>query len=104
MASDESGLNIESIERALEKCTTLSIREQEVFELLGFGQSNRQIAGRLKIAEGTVRVHVSSILIKLELQSRLQAGLVCQLQRWRGEAMRDTHGEAMPYGLPHSSY
>jgi DNA-binding NarL/FixJ family response regulator len=70
------------IHRALVKCDDLSIREREVFDLLGVGKSNRQIANGLRISEATVRAHVSSILIKLGVESRLQAGLVRQMERW----------------------
>jgi NarL family two-component system response regulator LiaR len=39
------------------------------------GKSNREIADDLTVTEGTVRVHVSSILSKLHLASRAQATL-----------------------------
>jgi NarL family two-component system response regulator LiaR len=53
----------------------LTEREVEVLGLVAQGKSNRQIADELVIAEGTVRVHVSSILSKLHLASRTQATL-----------------------------
>jgi len=53
----------------------LTEREVEVLRLVAQGQSNRQIADDLVITEGTVRVHVSSILSKLHLASRTQATL-----------------------------
>jgi DNA-binding CsgD family transcriptional regulator len=54
---------------------TLSARELEVVELLGEGLGNREISARLTIAERTVKKHVSTILTKLSVSSRLQAGL-----------------------------
>ena len=54
---------------------TLAPRERTVFELLGFGYDNRSIARELKISERTVKRHVTAILTKLKLESRLQAGL-----------------------------
>lgn len=45
------------------------------FELLGLGCDNRSIARTLAISEGTAKRHVTAILEKLGLQSRLQAGL-----------------------------
>lgn len=53
----------------------LTEREVEVLRLVAQGKSNRQIANELVITEGTVRVHVSSILSKLHLASRTQAAL-----------------------------
>jgi DNA-binding NarL/FixJ family response regulator/signal transduction histidine kinase len=53
----------------------LTPREQEVFELLGEGLSNRAIAQRLGLSERTVKIHVSGVLAKLGVQSRTQAAL-----------------------------
>lgn len=53
----------------------LSLREQEVFLLLGFGLSNRSISKVLGITERTVKAHIGRVLAKLTLESRLQAGL-----------------------------
>jgi len=51
----------------------LSPREREVLDLLAEGCSNRQIAARLFIAETTVKGHVAALLVKLGVDSRLQA-------------------------------
>ncbi len=51
----------------------LSEREREVLVLLAQGLSNREIAGRLHITEGTVKNHVSNILAKLQAENRTQA-------------------------------
>jgi NarL family two-component system response regulator LiaR len=53
----------------------LTERELEVLRLVAQGKSNRKIADDLVITEGTVRVHVSSILSKLHVASRTQATL-----------------------------
>ncbi|MBN1139826.1 MAG: response regulator transcription factor [Anaerolineae bacterium] len=53
----------------------LTEREVEVLRLVAQGKNNRDIAAALTITEGTVRVHVSSILGKLHLASRTQATL-----------------------------
>jgi two-component system, NarL family, response regulator LiaR len=53
----------------------LTERETEVLRLLAQGQTNKHIALSLHIAEKTVKVHVSSILGKLGVQSRTQATL-----------------------------
>ncbi|MFH7244182.1 MAG: response regulator [Spirulina sp.] len=52
---------------------TLTKREQEILALMAVGQSNQEIAEALYIAPGTVRVHVHSILQKLEVRDRTQA-------------------------------
>jgi DNA-binding NarL/FixJ family response regulator len=56
----------------------LSEREQEILRLLAGGQTNRQIAARLHLAEGTVKNYVSTILQKLGVQDRTQAALRAQ--------------------------
>jgi ATP/maltotriose-dependent transcriptional regulator MalT len=50
----------------------LTAREWETASLIAGGSSNREIAERLVIAEGTVEVHVKHILSKLGLRSRTQ--------------------------------
>ena len=51
----------------------LSSREIEVLKLLAAGASNREIAERLTLAEGTIKNHVSNILSKLHAENRTQA-------------------------------
>ena len=51
----------------------LSSRELEVLRLLVAGRRNREIAGTLDITEGTVKLHVSSILGKLGVTDRTEA-------------------------------
>jgi DNA-binding NarL/FixJ family response regulator len=53
----------------------LSEREGEVLRQLAQGMSNKEIAATLRLAEGTVKNHMSNILGKLGVQDRTQAAL-----------------------------
>jgi DNA-binding NarL/FixJ family response regulator len=53
----------------------LSERELEILALIARGDSNKEIASRLFIAEGTVKNHVTHILGKLSVRDRTQAAL-----------------------------
>lgn len=55
-----------------ERIRSLSPRERDVIELVGEGLKNKEIAARLFITETTVRHHMTSILSKLYLTSRLE--------------------------------
>jgi DNA-binding CsgD family transcriptional regulator len=63
------------IAAALRSTQRLSARERTVFQFLGAGYDNRSIARELCVSERTVKRHVTVILAKLGLESRLQAGL-----------------------------
>lgn len=51
----------------------LTRREQQILSLVVQGASNRQIAERLYLREGTIKNHMSSILSKLGVRDRMQA-------------------------------
>jgi two-component system nitrate/nitrite response regulator NarL len=63
---------------------TLSPREREILELIARGDSNKEIARALSIAETTVKIHVQHILRKLDLSSRVQAAVVMASRRGGG--------------------
>jgi DNA-binding NarL/FixJ family response regulator len=59
--------------KQVELAEPLSPRELEILRLVATGVSNKEIADRLVISEGTVKNHLSSILSKLAVKDRLQA-------------------------------
>ena len=52
---------------------SLTTRELDVLQLVAEGRSNKDIARRLKITEGTAKTHVKAILAKLDAISRTEA-------------------------------
>jgi DNA-binding NarL/FixJ family response regulator len=61
--------------RSDRRLALLTPREQEIASMIGAGASNRDIAVRLKVGEGTVKAHLTSIFRKLGFADRLQLGL-----------------------------
>ncbi|WNK19054.1 two-component system response regulator NarL [Halomonas piscis] len=53
----------------------LTRREREILQELAAGMSNKLIARKLEITEGTVKVHVKHLLKKLRLRSRVEAAV-----------------------------
>ena len=54
----------------------LSQREIEVLKLIANGKDNAQIAAELHISPKTVKNHISNILMKLQIENRIQAAVV----------------------------
>ncbi|WP_425565658.1 response regulator [Pilimelia columellifera] len=63
-------------DEARRRLTQLTPREQDVLALVGLGRSNQEIAGKLFLAEGTVKGHVSAVLSRLGLTNRVQAAIL----------------------------
>jgi two-component system nitrate/nitrite response regulator NarL len=61
----------------------LTPREIEILSLLAEGQSNKVIARNLGISDGTVKLHVKSILRKLGVHSRVEAAVIAVEQGMR---------------------
>jgi DNA-binding NarL/FixJ family response regulator len=53
----------------------LSDREIQVLKLIANGKDNAQIAGELHISPKTVKNHISNILMKLQIENRIQAAV-----------------------------
>jgi two-component system, NarL family, nitrate/nitrite response regulator NarL len=53
----------------------LSPREKSILKLVMGGESNKQIARRLEITESTVKVHIKTILRKIDVKNRTQAAI-----------------------------
>lgn len=51
----------------------MTAREREVQALVGRGRSNHEIARSLSLAEGTVKAHVSGVLLRLGRHNRVPA-------------------------------
>ncbi|ABY31957.1 response regulator transcription factor [Methylorubrum extorquens] len=54
----------------------LTVRQLEVLSLIGKGLSNREIADVLRIAEATVKIHVSAVFRALGVRNRTEAALI----------------------------
>lgn len=63
----------------------LSVRELDVLRELENGASNQEIAQRLFLSENTVKHHIRSILEKLQVSNRREAGLIAASQPRRGD-------------------
>ncbi|MFE9664676.1 response regulator [Streptomyces sp. NPDC005955] len=75
-ASVLAGLTVAPVTRApVVPAGTLTEREVHVLRLIASGSTNREIASRLFLSEGTVKNHVSRILSRLQLRDRTQAAL-----------------------------
>ena len=57
------------------RLAALTLREREIAELIGNGESNKQIARQLLITERTVKAHLTGIFRKLGIVDRLSLAL-----------------------------
>lgn len=77
---DELGARIradsEGRRAAMARLADLTRREREIAELIGNGQSNKQIARQLMITESTVKAHLTEIFRKLGIADRLKLALL----------------------------
>ena len=64
-----------------DRFSALTPREFEILRHLAEGQSNKEIARDLGITDGTVKLHVRSILRKLQVRSRVEAAVIAVEER-----------------------
>jgi DNA-binding NarL/FixJ family response regulator len=57
----------------------LTPREKEVLQLIGLGSTNRDIAEKLYISEGTVKTHVTHLFNRLRLKNRAQLAVFANM-------------------------
>jgi two-component system nitrate/nitrite response regulator NarL len=68
-----------------EPFSELSNRQQQVITLLCNGLSNREIAEKLGLTEGTIKIHLHAIFEKLGVRSRIEL-MIALADRRRGKA------------------
>jgi DNA-binding NarL/FixJ family response regulator len=67
-----------SVDEEVARVRQLTVRERDVLVLVAEGLSNADIGARIHLGAGTVKDHVSAILTKLRVTSRVQAALLAQ--------------------------
>lgn len=78
-------LNVLTRGRAADPFEELTARELVVLQLVGQGLTNREIGERIHLAEKTVKHHMTNILQKLHVRSRVEAALLAADSRNRAE-------------------
>jgi DNA-binding NarL/FixJ family response regulator len=73
-------------QRTEARLSSLSPQERKVLDLIAQGRSNRQIAEEIFLAEKTVKNYVSSLLSKLGMQRRTEAGVYAAILAERAKA------------------
>jgi DNA-binding NarL/FixJ family response regulator len=63
----------------------LTAREMQVLDLVTAGMTNRAVASSLGISERTAREHVARILLKLRVESRVEAAVLATQWRRSGQ-------------------
>jgi two-component system, NarL family, nitrate/nitrite response regulator NarL len=89
----------------LQKRVVLSPRETQIVSLVAQGLKNKEIAYTLGLSEGTVKVYLSRIFRKLDMNDRLDLALYGLKNLFAGQAGLDRSGEAVqglacPRSLP----
>ncbi|MEE8387087.1 MAG: response regulator [Acidiferrobacterales bacterium] len=77
--------NTEAPDEAPDALSELTPRETEILSHIAEGKSNKVIARELSISDGTVKLHVKSILRKLGMHSRVEAAVMAVEQGLSGK-------------------
>jgi two-component system NarL family response regulator len=72
-AAGSAGHSVQAMPAAAAGETRLTLREQEVIQLVARGMSNAEIAESLIVSENTVKTHVKNVLNKLQMKNRAEA-------------------------------
>ncbi len=62
----------------------LTVREEQILQLLAGGASNKQIAADLALSESTIKHYMTNLMQKLQVKNRVEAALLAQRQRVEG--------------------
>jgi DNA-binding NarL/FixJ family response regulator len=76
----EAVVDLPNLSAVIDIVDPLTPRELEVLRLVAAGLSNRQIAAKLVLSEGTIKFYMHAIMQKLGVHSRTQALLIAREQ------------------------
>ena len=74
--SEQVKLCLEQDNNGDDSLSSLTARELEILQNVAKGMRNKQVADKLFISEATVKVHMKSLLKKLNVKSRVAATLL----------------------------
>ncbi len=83
------GNELDQRQKSDSRLALLTPREHEIAFLIGAGASNKEIASRLRVGEGTVKAHLTAIFRKLGFSDRLQLGLFLVNPNWAQRRQAD---------------
>jgi DNA-binding NarL/FixJ family response regulator len=89
---DEGGGAAKDLQDECPHIHDLTVRQKAVLEPLSRGESNKAIARRLGLREGTVKVHVRQIMRKFGVSNRTQVAIVCANEGNQKLATADSDG------------
>jgi len=73
--SDDPHLLPKEIASIAPQISTLTEREEQILDLIGIGQNNLEIAGKLNLSEATIKHYITPLFRKLRVKNRTEAAL-----------------------------